>query len=92
MIDSLIYWLKKVAANEEKRLTHWQIKVIFTTFEKDLQTIGNEELKLLAYPLIQQLLETNSHRHKSLIAKFLLDLINEHESKKKEEEFDPDIF
>lgn len=91
MINSLIYWLQKVA-NKEKNLTHWQIKTIFSTFEKDLEKVADEELKLLVYPLIQQLISTSSHKHKSLVANFLLNLINEHESKKKKEEFDPDIF
>lgn len=85
MIESIIFWLKKIEKNQDKAITHWQIKVIFESFFSELDNIQDQELKLLIFPFFAPLLDAKSHKHKSLIAGFMLNLINEYLARKKEE-------
>ncbi len=89
----MIFWLQKIAQNQDKTISHWQIRVIFESLFSELENIRDEELKLLIYPFFAPLIDIKSHKHKSLIAGFMLNEINGYLSRKKaEEEFDPDTF
>lgn len=91
MIESIIFWLQKIEKNQDKTITHWQIKVVFESFFSELENM-DQELKLLIFPFFAPLLDAKSHKHKSLIAGFMLNLINEYLARKKEESEAETIF
>ena len=92
MLGSLIFWLRKIEKNQDKTITHWQIRVIFESFFSELDNIQDQELKLLIFPFFAPLLDAKSHSHKALIAGFMLNLINDHLARKKEESEMDNIF
>lgn len=92
MIESIIFWLRKIEKNQDKTITHWQIRVIFESFFSELENIRDEELKMLIFPFFAPLLDAKSHNHKALIAGFMLNLINDHLARKKEESEIDNIF
>lgn len=88
----MIFWLKKIERNQDKAISHWQIKVIFESFFSDFDNIQDQELKLLIFPFFAPLLDLKSHNHKALIAGFMLNLIKDHLARKKEESEIDNIF
>lgn len=91
MLNSMIYWLKKISTNKDGTITHWQIRVVFESFFSEINNL-DPELQLLIFPFFATFLEAKSHTHKAIVAGFVLDLINTYQSRKKELENDPDFF
>lgn len=93
MLESLIFWLRKIEKNQNGEISHWQIKVVFQTFFDAINTMPDEELKNTIFPFFAPLLDANTHNHKALIARFMLTLILDHEERKKRKnKIDPDSF
>lgn len=78
-MESLKYWLEKIAKNDE--LTHWEINVIIRGLESEIPS----DLMLEIRPMINQLKDKGgiNHTHKKLIAEFTLKLIEKYEDRKK---------
>lgn len=81
-MDSLKYWLEQIEKNQDgKNLTHWEIGVLIDELEK---WIMDESLKIKILPLLRTLEDKGkTHKHKSLVAKFCLKLIDDWEQMQK---------
>ncbi|MFM6158858.1 MAG: hypothetical protein ACKPE3_38730, partial [Sphaerospermopsis kisseleviana] len=77
-MDSLKYWLGEIEHNQDgDKLTHWEIRVLI---EELINCVPNMQLKIRVEPLLMTLkTEGKNHKHKALIAKFCLRIINDWE-------------
>jgi|688.fasta_scaffold24370_6 hypothetical protein len=88
-MESLEFWLEKIAKNSDGKFTHWEIEVLFTEMTKLLIP---PPLEVQILPLLVAIRERGkSHKHKANIAVFTLDLIKNFKSTE-DKKFDPDSF
>jgi hypothetical protein len=88
-MESLEFWLEKIAKNSDGKFTHWEIEVLFTEMAKFLIP---PPLEVQISPLLVAIRERGkSHKHKANIAVFTLHLIKNFKSTE-DKKIDPDSF